>query len=57
MQRSLAALPKQGSRTPWKLHQNYLRDVAMLKAGPVEDDALEFSDPRSATAPAEPVAA
>jgi monooxygenase len=41
--RSLAALPKQGSRKPWRLNQNYPRDVLMLKYGSLEDEAIEFS--------------
>jgi monooxygenase len=42
--RSLAALPKQGARAPWRLHQNYLKDVRLLRRGPL-DDAMEFSRP------------
>jgi cation diffusion facilitator CzcD-associated flavoprotein CzcO len=58
--RSLDALPKQGDRTPWRLHQNYARDILMLRRGPIEDDAIVFSRD-GATAPgsrsaAEPVA-
>jgi cation diffusion facilitator CzcD-associated flavoprotein CzcO len=51
--RSLAQLPKQGARAPWRLHQNYMKDVRLLRRGPV-DDAMEFSRPPQA--PAEPVA-
>jgi monooxygenase len=40
--RSLDALPRQGATTPWRLHQNYFRDIPMLRRGPV-DDAMEFS--------------
>jgi cation diffusion facilitator CzcD-associated flavoprotein CzcO len=42
-QRSIDKLPKQGSRKPWKLHQNYLRDLIAMKFASVEDDAMEFS--------------
>jgi cation diffusion facilitator CzcD-associated flavoprotein CzcO len=42
VQRSLAKLPKQGSRTPWKLHQNYLRDVRLMRRGPLEDEGITF---------------
>jgi monooxygenase len=42
-QRSLDKLPKQGSRKPWKLHQNYVRDLVAMKFASVEDDAMEFS--------------
>ena len=43
MQRSLDRLPKQGSREPWRLHQNYLLDSRMIRRGPLEDGALRFS--------------
>jgi monooxygenase len=41
--RALDSLPKQGDRAPWRLHQNYARDVLLLKHGAVEDEAMEFS--------------
>jgi cation diffusion facilitator CzcD-associated flavoprotein CzcO len=43
--RSIDSLPKQGDASPWRLHQNYFRDLRLLKHGPV-DDAIAFS-PRS----------
>jgi cation diffusion facilitator CzcD-associated flavoprotein CzcO len=42
-QRSLDKLPKQGSRKPWKLHQNYVSDLVAMKFASVEDGAMEFS--------------
>ena len=42
-QRSLAKLPKQGSKRPWKLYQNYALDIVSLKFGKMEDGAMEFS--------------
>lgn len=42
VQRSMAEMPKQGDRLPWRLHQNYVRDVALLRRGPI-DDAVVFS--------------
>ncbi|HYQ64099.1 NAD(P)/FAD-dependent oxidoreductase [Actinophytocola sp.] len=36
--RSIDALPKQGPAAPWRLHQNYPKDVLMLRRGPVDDD-------------------
>jgi monooxygenase len=53
--RSLDALPKQGDRTPWRLHQNYARDILLLRRGPIEDDAVAFSRAPVSAAP-EPVA-
>jgi len=40
--RSVDALPKQGAKAPWRLHQNYVKDVRLLRRGPV-DDAIEFA--------------
>jgi monooxygenase len=40
--RSIAMLPKQGAVSPWRLHQNWFRDVRLLRHGPV-DDSIEFS--------------
>jgi monooxygenase len=37
-------LPKQGSKTPWKLHQNYVRDIISLKFGSVNDGVLKYSN-------------
>jgi cation diffusion facilitator CzcD-associated flavoprotein CzcO len=42
VQRSLADLPKQGARTPWRLHQNYLRDVRLMRRGPLDDEGMTF---------------
>ncbi|MCT2583782.1 flavin-containing monooxygenase [Actinophytocola gossypii] len=36
--RSIDTLPKQGTATPWRLHQNYPRDVLLMRHGPVDDD-------------------
>jgi monooxygenase len=44
-QRALDNFPKQGSKTPWKLYQNYIRDIILLKLGTVEDGAMIFSKP------------
>jgi monooxygenase len=43
IQRAIDDFPKQGSKLPWKLHQNYARDILMLRRGAVEDGAMEFS--------------
>ena len=42
-QRALAQLPKQGTKAPWKLNQNYLVDVMALRFGAVDDGVLRFS--------------
>jgi len=40
--RALDALPRQGSKTPWRLHQNYVKDLSMMRYGRVEDGTMEF---------------
>jgi monooxygenase len=47
--RSLHQLPKQGNVPPWRLHQNYVRDVLLLRRGSVEDDGIVFTNPPPAT--------
>lgn len=42
VRRALATLPRQGSRAPWCLHQNYVRDLVALRMGRVDDPTLEF---------------
>ena len=42
--RAAAALPKQGATTPWRLHQNYLRDTWLLRFARV-DDSMVLSNP------------
>src|SRR5579859_2605408 len=41
--RSVAEFPKQGSKAPWRLYQNYALDVMALRRGRIEDGVLEFS--------------
>ncbi len=36
--RSIDKLPKQGPAAPWRLYQNYPRDVLLMRYGPVDDD-------------------
>jgi monooxygenase len=45
VQRAVASWPKQGSKAPWRVYQNYLRDILSLKWSPVANKALEFSNP------------
>ncbi len=40
--RGLDSLPRQGSKTPWRLHQNYVKDLRMMRYGRVEDGTMEF---------------
>jgi monooxygenase len=45
IQRSLDQFPKQGSKKPWKLYQNYALDIMTLRLGSVDDGAMAFSNP------------
>jgi monooxygenase len=40
--RALDSLPRQGTKTPWRLHQNYVRDLSLMRYGRVEDGTMEF---------------
>ncbi len=46
IRRSLHQLPQQGPRSPWRMHQNYLRDLVELRLRPVADH-LAFPPTRS----------
>ena len=49
VQRAVAKFPRQGSKTPWRLHQNYALDIMTLKFGSVDDGAMQFGGrPRAA---------
>ncbi|MFE7869658.1 flavin-containing monooxygenase [Micromonospora humida] len=41
--RSMDTLPRQGARAPWRLHQNYPRDVVLMKHGRLVDEGVRFS--------------
>ena len=43
VKRAIHKFPKQGSKAPWKLRQNYVLDLLMLRYGEIEDGAMEFS--------------
>ena len=40
--RALPTLPRQGSKQPWRLHQNYVKDLSMMRYGRIEDGTMEF---------------
>ncbi|MEZ0498217.1 flavin-containing monooxygenase [Sphingomonas sp. IW22] len=44
VRRAIDRFPRQGRRAPWRLHQNYLKDVLALRLGRV-DDAMAFTNP------------
>ncbi|MFN0141300.1 MAG: flavin-containing monooxygenase [Pyrinomonadaceae bacterium] len=41
--RAIDEIPGQGSKMPWRLHQNYFKDVRMLRYGRFEDGVMEFA--------------
>jgi cation diffusion facilitator CzcD-associated flavoprotein CzcO len=43
VQRALGQLPRQGAKKPWKLYQNYARDLMALRFGSLRDGAMQFS--------------
>jgi cation diffusion facilitator CzcD-associated flavoprotein CzcO len=43
VQRALGQLPRQGARKPWRLYQNYARDLIALRFGSIKDSAMQFS--------------
>ena len=49
--RAIDQFPKQGDDAPWRLYQNYIRDVPMFRRAPIEDGALEFKRAPGAQTP------
>jgi cation diffusion facilitator CzcD-associated flavoprotein CzcO len=43
VQRSVAQMPKQGSKRPWRLYQNYALDIVTLRFGKVDDGVMQYS--------------
>jgi monooxygenase len=43
VQRSIAKLPKQGSKRPWRLYQNYALDIIALRYGKIDDGVMQYS--------------
>ncbi|HUR41642.1 MAG TPA: NAD(P)/FAD-dependent oxidoreductase [Verrucomicrobiae bacterium] len=43
VQRSIDQFPRQGNKVPWKLHQNYVKDLFNLRYGSLDDGVLEFA--------------
>jgi cation diffusion facilitator CzcD-associated flavoprotein CzcO len=52
VQRAIASFPRQGSRHPWRVYNNYALDIFSLRHAPLEDGVLEFSG-AAATGPAQ----
>jgi cation diffusion facilitator CzcD-associated flavoprotein CzcO len=45
-QRAQDRFPKQGSKKPWRLYQNYVRDLLALRWSALEDGVLQFGKAR-----------
>ncbi len=45
MQRAMHLFPRQGDRGPWRNTQNYAADRKMIRNEPLEDGALQFTNP------------
>ena len=52
VQRAADRFPKAGSKFPWQVHQNYLKDHRVMKRSPIDDGALVFSNPPGRSRPA-----
>jgi cation diffusion facilitator CzcD-associated flavoprotein CzcO len=53
--RAIDLLPKQGPTRPWRLYQNWFRDIQLLRRGPV-DDSIAFSSREPSRRPAQQAA-
>lgn len=45
VERASQLLPKQGARKPWRVYQNYLRDLLTIRLGRIDDGVLRFGAP------------
>jgi monooxygenase len=43
VQRAVAQMPKQGSKRPWRLYQNYALDIVSLRFGKIDDGVMRYS--------------
>ncbi len=44
VQRAINVWPKQGAKSPWRVYQNYFRDIVNLRWSSLRDGALQFSN-------------
>ena len=56
VQRAIEHFPKQGSKAPWRLYQNYALDILTLRYGAIEDGTIQFTRTPSPVEAPEPVA-
>ncbi|MGD2131503.1 MAG: NAD(P)/FAD-dependent oxidoreductase [Maricaulaceae bacterium] len=43
VRRAVSRLPKQGDRSPWRVHQNYFLDMLTIRYGKLDDGAVRFT--------------
>jgi cation diffusion facilitator CzcD-associated flavoprotein CzcO len=43
VQRAVEKFPRQGSKRPWKLYQNYALDIVSLRFGKIDDGIMQYS--------------
>jgi monooxygenase len=56
VQRAIEHFPKQGSKAPWRLYQNYALDILTLRYGAIEDGTMRFARTTAPVEAPEPVA-
>ncbi len=49
VQRAATVLPRQGDRKPWRVYQNYLKDMLTIRHGRIADGVLQFDVVPSST--------
>jgi monooxygenase len=54
VQRARDKMPRQGKSGPWKVKNDYLRDIPILRSGPIDDGVLQFSRAGAKAAPKRP---
>ncbi|WP_030443597.1 hypothetical protein [Actinoplanes subtropicus] len=42
VRRAAAILPRQGARHPWKMRNNYLTDLPVIRLGRIDDGHMRF---------------
>jgi cation diffusion facilitator CzcD-associated flavoprotein CzcO len=52
VQRAMAKFPKQGNKAPWRLDQNYAKDLMSLRFAKLDDGVMRFTNPARAEAKA-----
>lgn len=58
IQRGNAVMPRQGTRAPWRIFNDYFKDIPLLRSEEIADDTLQFSStPSSAESTAAAAAA